>query len=235
MLPRVGLFGALMGLYRVNSNDEDANTNNSSNFDEYLSKAVQRLDFNAEKVFEMYEKPKYDFFAAAGKLINGMVFTPGKGIIPRWVKGYSNVYVRMVLDGRLIEFTGLRDETTGEYAYKDIRVKEIPAWWKWSTEHFMVSRIGDSNMGYFFDFDDGVKGATEFMGIRIERNPYESFDHIADALDFLQAQGEDVKEYATKIYQQIMENGDEESKLALSKWLKENQERLERWGIGDIT
>lgn len=235
MFPRVGLFGALTGLYRVNSNDENANTNNSSNFDEYLSKAVQRLDLNAEKVFESYEKPKYDFFAASGEPISGMVFTLGKGIIPRWLEGYSNVYVRMVLNGKLIEFTGLKDETTGEYAYRDIRVKEIPVWWKWSTEHFVVSRISDSNMGYFFDFDDGVKGATEFMGIRIERNPYESFDYIADMLDFLQTQGEDVKGYALKIYQKIMENGDEENKIALSKWLKENRERLERWGVVDIT
>lgn len=232
MLPRIGI---LKPVNYIPSENIGRNTSEEGDFDTYLSRGFQKLQLNSQTVFEKYELPKFDFFASEGFPISGMVFTPGKGIIPRAEDGYSNVYVRMVLNGKLIEFTGLREETTGEYAYKDIRVKEIPAWWRWSTEHFVVSRISNNNMGYFFDFDEGVKGATEFMGIKIERNPYESFDYIADALDFLYAQGEDVKGYAIKIYQQIMENGDEESKLALNRWLEENRERLERWGIGNIT
>ena len=232
MLPRVGLFGILTSSQKAHSNGESVN---QDSFDKYLYESVQHLNLNAEKVFERYEKPLYDFFASKGRPVTGMVFTLGKGIIPRWEKGYSNVYVRMVINGKLIEFTGLKSQEDGRYAYQDVRIKEIPSWWKWSTEHLVVSRISDKNMGYFLDFKSGVEGVTEFMGVKIERKPYEALDYIADALDFLHEQGKDVKEYAMKIYKEIMDSGEEESISALKKWLSENQERLRRWGIDKTT
>jgi len=228
MLPRIGILGTMNSTF---SESVRRNSSGESDFSTYLSRSVQKLNLNAQTIFEKYERPKFDLFASEGKLVNGMVFTPGKGIIPRGGEGYSNVYVRMVINGKLIEFTGLKENSTGEYTYRDIRVQEIPAWWRWSTEHLVVSRISDKNMGYFLDFSSGVRGVTKFMSIEIEREPYESLDYIADALDFLHARGEDVRDYALKIYQVIRDSRDEKSILALNKWLRENRERLERWGI----
>lgn len=220
MLPRISNLFPSRSFYKPTTNRENTD---GKEFNRLVNEKVRIMELNAEKVFNLYRKPQLDFFSQKGKLVDGMVFVPGRGIVPRHVPGYRNVYVRVVVNGKLIEFTGIKNPESGEYLYKDVRVKNIPPWWKWSHEHIAVSRLDEKNMGYFIDFNNGLRGTTKFLSIEIERNPKEAFDYILDAFEYLKEEGYDVKEDLNKLFKELSEKGEKEE---LISWIDENKERI---------